>query len=735
VLLTPVLLAGLPATGCEREQSCGFWLSDSCLDRDGDGYGWWDKDEDRIDCDDDEPTVHPRADEICNYIDDDCDGEVDEEPIARSSCFCDADGDGFGSAAVKTRECDCALVPEVATDDVGNELQCSRETDTGTEAPTGPLWVEDATDCDDEDPAVASLLWYPDEDGDGYGSGEAVLSCSPPQGHVPDDGDCAETGEDSERIHPGAIEICADGIDNNCSEGEEEIHCAVDMRSLVESGAVRLKGEHASDRFGNGVAVLTEESAGDQLVVGVRLYDGVDPETGTGTHGNSGGVYVFDAQVEQADEGVVIAGSSASEYAGWTVASAGDFDQDGHPDFLVGAPEASPEPHGNVGLAYLVLGPLSTEDPQWLTSEGIRISGPENDSEFGHDLSSGDLNGDGYTDVVIGAPLTDDPGPEAPKGNAGAAYVLLGTDTDLPSELCTATTEHCDADERLLAFYGTRSKSHAGRGVAIVEDMDGDGLDELAVGAPLHGDAQSGGVHLVRGWDAGTAAPAGPLDDATTFVANGFKDYAGYSVDSAGDFDGDGYGDLVIGVPQASYGEHYQTGMVYWVLGRAGGFGAGESDLYYHPHLYGEVVEQQFGLTVTGVGNLDDEADDDFDDVLIGTSESNLGLDYDLGNAGLVMLVRGQADPDAANRYQASAEIYGSMSDEGLGNALAGPLWRTSVDGGGGLEPWLALGAYTATDDAISEGAVFLVPYSFLLACDPDPCARPENSRRRGRKE
>ncbi len=201
----------------EIDDDCDTYIdeADPDLDRetlalwsaDGDGDGFGDASQtllacfppdgwvlDPTDCDDEDPAVHPAADETCNGIDDDCDAIVDDgDPTLDTSTWLpwwpDADGDGFGTA-------------------VGGILACV----------PADGFVDNDDDCDDDDALVYPTTWWPDGDGDGFGAGAP--------GH---DGECEAPLPDWVAVHlghdcndldpsiaPDADEVCDDGVDQDC---------------------------------------------------------------------------------------------------------------------------------------------------------------------------------------------------------------------------------------------------------------------------------------------------------------------------------------------------------------------------------------------------------------------------------------------------------------------------------------------------------------------------------------
>jgi len=174
------------------------------------------------DCDDSTPVVHPGAQETCNGVDDDCDGQVDEDEASDAlPWYADRDGDGHGDAGVERRA--CTQPPGFAQ--LSGDCDDSR-TETWPGAQERCNGLDD--DCDgqvDESDAVDLVTWYADTDGDGA-AGWAVtrVSCEPPAGSLPEASDC---DDNNAQVHPGAQERC-NSLDDDC-DGDVDEDDAIDV--------------------------------------------------------------------------------------------------------------------------------------------------------------------------------------------------------------------------------------------------------------------------------------------------------------------------------------------------------------------------------------------------------------------------------------------------------------------------------------------------------------------------
>ncbi|MBF0261970.1 MAG: FG-GAP repeat protein, partial [Magnetococcales bacterium] len=341
--------------------------------------------------------------------------------------------------------------------------------------------------------------------------------------------------------------------------------------------------------------------------------------------------------------GFQLSGLYAGDQFGVSAKGAGDINGDGFDDMIVGALRYdSPDGVGGFltssGAAYVVYGHASnfwSDYPSATVNDLINdINGPaaflirgvEKHDHAGISVSSaGDINGDGYADLIIGADRVDSIPGNIPDDRYGAAYVVygkaggFGTVIDLSSLNATSG----------FRLFGASAYDSAGWSVSSAGDVNGDGLDDMLVGAfraNSNGQYVSGAAFVVFGQ---TGLFDSEVELSALTGANGFRisglaigDYLGTSVASAGDFNGDGFDDIIIGAsgaPPAFPGAYSSPGTAYIVYGKGGGFASAVDLATLGGHdgfrVDGLGSTQAFGFSVASAGDLNL---DGYDDVIVG---------------------------------------------------------------------------------------------------------------------
>ena len=235
---------------------------------------------------------------------------------------------------------------------------------------------------------------------------------------------------------------------------------------------------------------------------------------------------------------------------GWSVGTAGDVNNDGYADVIVGAPKYD-NPEGidnNAGVAFVYLG----ASPKLSTTSSWNAKSIQDGANLGWSVATaGDVNADGCDDIIVGAP-----GYSSSLANEGAAFVYFGIDKKGLSATANWTVE---ADQENAGF---------GWSVATAGDVNADGFAEVIVGAPWHrnGQTDQGAAFVYHGSASGLSSTFNWSSES-----NQEYSYFGYSVATAGDVNKDGYSDVVIGAPWYDAGEKNESGAVFLYRGEPDG--------------------------------------------------------------------------------------------------------------------------------------------------------------------
>lgn len=344
----------------------------------------------------------------------------------------------------------------------------------------------------------------------------------------------------------------------------------------------------------------------------------------------------------------VLTGPGSSNF-GWSVAGAGDMNGDGWADLVVGAPGTT---SGN-GAAHLF---LSDGTPTLVPLSATSSLGGTATEGMGRAVgSAGDVNGDGFADIIIGSPNYS--------SNTGRARVYRGSSAPL-----------LDAAHLYKTFTGGVPSAKYGAAVCTAGDVNGDGISDVLIAAPDQ--PSSGSVRIFHG------SPDLPSSMAAWSV-QGAANYEnmGTCVASAGDVNADGYSDLLVGIP----GNSTMQGKVQLYLGSSSGLSATPTWT-----KVGENVDDGFGFCVASAGDVNG---DGYSDVLVGAPRwPSGGTGAWRGKVYLFMGSSGGLGPSAAwtkdgpqteSRFGYSLSSAGDVNGDGFSDVLIGAYTQTNGAGTG----------------------------------------------------
>ena len=513
------------------------------------------------------------------------------------------------------------------------------------------------------------------------------------------------------------------------------------VSSINGNNGFVMKGEKSGDQFGFSVS-----SAGDvngdgfnDIIIGAHRADpgGVRDAGasyvifGSADVGASGSI---DLSTLDGTNGFVCAGGNLNRSSGSAVSSAGDVNDDGFDDLLIGDPEAYV--NGRYpGASYVVFGSASIGQGGVVSlsslngPNGFVCTGVDNQDDCGAAVSyAGDLNGDGVADLAIGAPSAEEPN----RNSDGETYVVFGGANVGAGGIQALSS--LDGTNGFVCI-GIENRGGCGFALSSAGDVNDDGFDDLLIGGPYsyQGKSRNYVIFGGPGMGAGGAFDLQSMDGTTGFYIReiDYSDRGGISVSGAGDVNNDGVDDLIIGASYADYLAQPNCGQSYVLFGAAGIGTGGQVGLTSLDGTNGFVCNGTEGeLSGESVSSAGDVNGDGVADLIIrarsyGQSPSCyvvFGGDV-VGAGGAVELsalsgdngfaVNGFQTRDHANCSVASA---GDINGDGIDDLIMGASEFSQNGSPVSGEAYVIFGRATCPADLNNDGVVDTVDLGIVLA-------------------
>jgi len=423
---------------------------------------------------------------------------------------------------------------------------------------------------------------------------------------------------------------------------DEDAAYPVTIDPLSSTAAWTAEINQANANFGWSVATAGDvnDDGYSDVIVGAPYYDNGQTDEGS--------VFVYHGSINglSLSANWTMESNQSSALFGWSVATAGDVNGDGYSDVIIGSPTYD-SVQTDEGRAYVYYGSVSGLQAVHAWKYETNQAG----ENFGYSLAcAGDVNNDGYSDVVIGSPFYDNG-----QTNEGRVYVFKGSTGGLP------VTADWTYEMNTLDTY-------LGFSVATAGDINGDNFSDITIGAPRYdiGLPDYGRVYIFH--SNGNTFPATPTTTRTGLQTG---ENFGYSVSTAGDVNGDGYSDIMIGAPLYTNGQ-VDEGRCYCYLGSSSGIGAAAVWTQESNEISG-----QFGISVSTAGDLNA---DGFADVILGgnyldngqTDEGRafvyLGYSGGLSSGSAIIYESNQSN----SRFGISVATAGDINGDGFSDVIVG---------------------------------------------------------------
>ncbi|PUE22798.1 hypothetical protein B9Z39_16890, partial [Limnohabitans sp. JirII-29] len=478
----------------------------------------------------------------------------------------------------------------------------------------------------------------------------------------------------------------------------------VDLSALAAgTGGFVINGECADDQSGysvSGAGDVNGDGLADLLVGAPFITIGSGSRSYV-VFGTSATSAINLSAVVAGTGGFVINGACTDDYSGWSVSSAGDINGDGLADLLVGAPYSDPSSGSSAGCSYVVWGSTATSainlSAVTAGTGGFVINGVSNGDRSSFSVASaGDVNGDGLDDFLIGAV---DVG-----GSTGRSYVVWGTTATSVIELSDVA-----AGSGGFVINGISAGDRTGYSVSSAGDVNGDGLADLLVGAPYSdpsNGSNAGRSYVVWGSTATSAINLSAVTAGTGgFVINGQAngDNSGYSVAGAGDVNGDGLADLLVGAIFGDPSARNNAGRSYLVWGTTAASAIALSNVAAGTGgfvINGQASGDNSGYSVSGAGDVNG---DGLADLLLGA----IGSGNNIGHTYLVLGTTATSAIELSNVAAGSGGfvINGQASGDNSGFSVSG----AGDVNGDGLADLLVSAPFSSTSAGSNTGRSYVI--------------------------